>query len=45
MVQLAREMYDSVDYTIQQIADEFGVTRPTIDRHLSRVPSQTQAPA
>lgn len=22
-------------YTVQQIADEFGVTRPTIYRHLS----------
>jgi DNA invertase Pin-like site-specific DNA recombinase len=27
-VQLAREMYDSGDYTVQQIAEEFGVTRP-----------------
>jgi predicted DNA-binding protein YlxM (UPF0122 family) len=27
-------MYDSRDYTVQQIADEFGVTRPTIYRHL-----------
>ncbi|WP_232794272.1 MULTISPECIES: helix-turn-helix domain-containing protein [Pseudofrankia] len=34
-VQLAREMYDSGDYTVQQIADEFGVTRPTIYRHLT----------
>lgn len=25
-VKLAREMYDSRDYTVQQIADEFGVT-------------------
>jgi DNA invertase Pin-like site-specific DNA recombinase len=33
-VRLAREMYDSGDYTVQQIADEFGVTRPTIYRHL-----------
>lgn len=35
-VQLAREMYDSGDYTVQQIADEFGVTRPTIYRHINK---------
>lgn len=29
-VKLAREMYDSGDYTVQQIAGEFGVTRPTM---------------
>ncbi|MFJ9968517.1 recombinase family protein [Streptomyces avermitilis] len=39
-VKLARERYDSCDYTVQQIADEFGVSRPTISRHLSKVPSQ-----
>ncbi|MFD3808161.1 helix-turn-helix domain-containing protein [Streptomyces sp. NPDC058611] len=39
-VKLAREMYDSGDHTVQQIADEFGVTRPTIYRQLSKVPSQ-----
>jgi DNA invertase Pin-like site-specific DNA recombinase len=33
-VQVAREVYDSGDCTVQQIADEFGVTRPTIYRHL-----------
>ncbi|MFG2525427.1 helix-turn-helix domain-containing protein [Streptomyces sp. NPDC048527] len=44
-VQLAREMYDSGELTVQQIADEFGVTRPTIYRHLSKVPSRTQTPA
>jgi DNA invertase Pin-like site-specific DNA recombinase len=39
-VKLAREMYDEVApdgkrrWTVQQIADEFGVTRPTIYRHL-----------
>lgn len=35
-VKLAREMYDSGDCTVQQIADEFGVTRPTIYRHLDK---------
>lgn len=35
-VKLAREMYDSGDYTVQQIADEFGVTRPTIYSHLDK---------
>ncbi|MFI8435615.1 recombinase family protein [Streptomyces sp. NPDC079020] len=44
-VQLAREMYDSGELTVQQIADEFGVTRPTIYRHLSKVASQSQEPA
>lgn len=41
-VRLAREMYDELDgdgkrsYTVAQIAAEFGVTRPTIYRHLSK---------
>jgi predicted DNA-binding protein YlxM (UPF0122 family) len=29
-------MYDSGDHTVQQIADEFDVTRPTIYRHLKQ---------
>ncbi len=39
-VRLARQMYEETDdkgkrrHTVQQIADEFGVTRPTIYRHL-----------
>jgi DNA invertase Pin-like site-specific DNA recombinase len=39
-VRVAREMYDELGldgrraHTVQQIADEFGVTRPTIYRHL-----------
>ena len=39
---IAQEMYDEVGpdghraHTVQQIADEFGVTRPTIYRHLDR---------
>lgn len=41
-VALARQMYDELGddgkrkYTVQQIADEFGVTRPTIYRHLGK---------
>jgi DNA invertase Pin-like site-specific DNA recombinase len=41
-VKLARQMYDETDedgkrkYTVAQIADEFGVTRPTIYRHLGK---------
>jgi DNA invertase Pin-like site-specific DNA recombinase len=41
-VQLARQMYDEIDehgkrrYTVDQIAVEFGVTRPTIYRHLNK---------
>lgn len=40
-VTLARQMYEEAAqdgrrrYTVQQIADEFGVTRPTIYRHLT----------
>ena len=40
-VKVARQMYDETDadgkrkHTVQQIADEFGVTRPTIYRHLA----------
>jgi DNA invertase Pin-like site-specific DNA recombinase len=43
-VQLARQMYDELDergkrrYTVGQIAAEFGVTRPTIYRHLTATP-------
>ena len=39
-VKIARAMYDEIGadgrrvYTVQQIADEFGVSRPTIYRHL-----------
>ncbi|MEV4183233.1 recombinase family protein [Streptosporangium canum] len=41
-VKLEKEMYDETGsdgkrrYTVQQIADEFGVTRPTIYRHLGQ---------
>lgn len=41
-VQLARQMYDEVGedgkrrYTVAEVAAEFGVTRPTIYRHLGR---------
>ena len=41
-VKLARQMYEEIGvdgkraHTVQQIADEFGVTRPTIYRHLAR---------
>ncbi len=34
---IARQMYDSGEHTIQQIADEFGVTRPTIYRHVTKL--------
>ena len=40
-------MYDELDehskrrYTVVQIAEEFGVTRPTIYRHLDAIPRQT----
>ncbi|MFF2502210.1 recombinase family protein [Streptomyces sp. NPDC058067] len=41
-IDLARQMYDELGpdgkrkHTVQQIADEFGVSRPTIYRHLER---------
>jgi DNA invertase Pin-like site-specific DNA recombinase len=41
-VKLAQQMYDEVGedgkraYTVAQIAAEFGVTRPTIYRHLDK---------
>jgi len=37
---IVRQMYDSGDYTVQQIAAEFGVTRPTIYRHLDQASSK-----
>ena len=49
-VALAQAMYHEVSddgkrkYTVAQIAAEFGVTRPTIYRHLGRIPD-TPAPA
>lgn len=48
-VKLARKMYEKKGadgvraYTVQQIADEFGVSRPTIYRHLSRTPATAKA--
>jgi len=41
-IKLAREMYEGVDEhgkrrcTVNQIATEFGVTRPTIYRHIAK---------
>jgi DNA invertase Pin-like site-specific DNA recombinase len=46
-VKLAWQMYDEKDergkrkYTVQQIAEEFGVTRPTIYRHLAKATPST----
>jgi DNA invertase Pin-like site-specific DNA recombinase len=40
-VKLARQLYDARDHTVDQIAAMFGVTKPTIYRHLDR----TAAPA
>jgi DNA invertase Pin-like site-specific DNA recombinase len=38
---LAREMYEAGELTVAQIAAEFGVTRPTIYRHLDRLDATT----
>jgi DNA invertase Pin-like site-specific DNA recombinase len=46
-VRQARAMYDAGEHTVQQIADTFGVSRPTIYRHLDSTPStprKKQAP-
>jgi len=46
-VKLARQMYDETGrdgkrrYTVAQIAGEFGVSRPTIYRHLGKTPAST----
>jgi len=48
---IARDMYEETGpdgrrvHTVAQIAAEFGVTRPTIYRHLARLPTMTQAAA
>jgi len=45
---IAQGMYDELGpdgrraHTVQQIADEFGVTRPTIYRHLQRAPAAAE---
>ena len=42
---IARQMYEETDadgrrlHTVAQIAAEFGVTRPTIYRHLAKLPA------
>lgn len=47
---IAREMYEETGpdgrrvHTVEQIAAEFGVTRPTIYRHLAKLPAQTPTP-
>ncbi len=42
----ARSMYDAGQHTVQQIADTFGVSRPTIYRHLgTALPAPPKAAA
>ena len=40
----ARSMYDDGKHTVQQIADTFGVSRPTIYRHLVDIDTDGAAP-
>jgi DNA invertase Pin-like site-specific DNA recombinase len=40
-VKQARAMYDAGGHTVQEIADTFGVTRPTIYRHLRDAETRT----
>ena len=37
---LARDLYEAGELTVAQIAAEFGVTRPTIYRHLGKLDQQ-----
>lgn len=39
----ARAMYDAGGHTVQEIADTFGVSRPTIYRHLQAAPARSAA--
>ena len=39
----ARAMYDAGQHTLQEIADTFGVSRPTIYRHLTATDSVRSA--
>jgi DNA invertase Pin-like site-specific DNA recombinase len=47
---IAQDMYEETGpdgrraYTVEQIAAEFGVTRPTIYRHLAKIPARTPSP-
>lgn len=47
---IAQQMYEETGpdgrrlHTVEQIAAEFGVTRPTIYRHLAKIPAQTPTP-
>ena len=48
---IAQDMYEETGpdgrraYTVDQIAAEFGVTRPTIYRHLAKLPAASGAPS
>ena len=35
-IKMARDLYDSKQYTVESIASELGVSRKTIYRHLSK---------
>ena len=42
---IAKEMYDAGDHTVEEIAAEFGVTRPTIYRHLTKLAAASSSPS
>lgn len=42
-VQLAQQLYDAREKTVQQIADLFGVPRTTVYNHLTTTPSTNTA--
>ncbi len=46
-IRQARAMYDAGEHTVQEIADTFGVSRPTIYRHLdaTRAPARSRTTA
>lgn len=41
----ARAMYDAAEHTVQQIADTFGLSRPTIYRHLGELDGTARSKA
>lgn len=41
----ARAMYDAGEHTVQEIADTFGVSRPTVYRHLTARGAVAAGPA
>lgn len=41
---LARQLYDSLEHSLAEIARTLGVSRASIYRHLTRTPADTSLP-